>query len=84
MIEYSIISTGSKGNAVVINNNLLIDYGVPFRALNGAYKGLQLVLLTHIHADHFHRRTVKNWHRNGQHCDGAAVSGWWGPCWNVA
>ncbi len=59
MIDYNIISTGSKGNAVVINNQILIDCGVPFRALQNVYGGLQLVLLTHIHGDHFNQRTIR-------------------------
>lgn len=59
MIEYNIIGTGSKGNAVVINNNILIDAGVPFRALKGVYKDLALALLTHEHQDHALPRTIK-------------------------
>ena len=30
-MTYNIISTGSKGNAVIINNEILIDCGVPFK-----------------------------------------------------
>ena len=32
-MTYNIISTGSKGNAVVINDHILIDCGVPLKAL---------------------------------------------------
>lgn len=59
MIEHKIISTGSKGNAVVINGTILVDCGVSFRSLKDVYKGLQLVLLTHIHGDHFNRTTIR-------------------------
>lgn len=58
MIVYEIISTGSKGNAVVINGNILIDCGVPFKRLETVKQNLRLVLLTHVHSDHFNRRTV--------------------------
>lgn len=58
-MEYNIISTGSKGNAVVINDVILIDCGVSFRALKDVYKNIKIVLLTHIHSDHFNRRTIK-------------------------
>ena len=54
-MEYNIISTGSKGNAVVINDVILIDCGVSFRALKDVYKNIKIVLLTHIHSDHFSR-----------------------------
>jgi L-ascorbate metabolism protein UlaG (beta-lactamase superfamily) len=56
---YNIISTGSQGNAVVVNNHILIDCGVTFKALKGVYKDLQIVLLTHIHTDHFKPKTLK-------------------------
>ena len=56
---YNIISTGSQGNAVVVDDVILIDCGVSFKALKDVYKKLQIVLLTHIHADHFKRNTIK-------------------------
>lgn len=61
-MNYNIISTGSKGNAVVLNDNILIDCGVPFKALKTVYKDLRLVLLTHIHGDHFKPQTLKRLH----------------------
>lgn len=57
-MTYNIISTGSIGNAVVINNFILIDCGVSFKALKDVYKNLKLVLLTHSHSDHFNKHTV--------------------------
>lgn len=55
----NVISTGSKGNAVVLDRVILIDCGVPFRALEDIYKDLGLVVLTHIHGDHFNPDTIK-------------------------
>lgn len=49
-MDYEIISTGSHGNATVINNYILVDVGVSFKALKNVYKNLKLVLLTHIHS----------------------------------
>ena len=59
MIDYNIISTGSQGNAVVIEHKILIDCGVSFKALAAEYRTLKLVLLTHIHSDHFHPSTLR-------------------------
>lgn len=59
MIEYQVISTGSEGNAVLINRAILIDCGVSFRALEPFIKELRLVLLTHIHGDHFKASTIR-------------------------
>lgn len=61
-MTYNIISTGSKGNAVVIGDQILIDCGVPFKRLSGAIKDVRLILLTHIHSDHFTPRTVASIH----------------------
>ena len=59
-IDYNIISTGSQGNAVIINDVILIDCGVPFKLLKPYYKALKIVLLTHIHSDHFNKTAIKN------------------------
>lgn len=58
-IDFNIISTGSQGNAVVIHKLILIDCGVPFKALEPFYKNFKLVLLTHIHSDHFKKATIR-------------------------
>jgi len=58
-MNYNIISTGSQGNAIVLNNIILLDCGVPFRDLKGVYKDLKIVLLTHIHGDHFNKTTIR-------------------------
>ena len=62
-MRYNIISTGSKGNAVVIGDSILIDCGVHFSALKDVYKDIQLVLLTHIHSDHFVPSTIRRLHK---------------------
>lgn len=56
---YNIISTGSCGNAVIINDCILIDCGVPFKHLEPYVGELKLVLLTHIHSDHFNKSTIR-------------------------
>lgn len=58
-MTYNIISTGSKGNAVIINNCILIDCGVPFKAIEPYVRELKIVLLTHIHSDHFNKSTIR-------------------------
>lgn len=58
-MNYNIIATGSDGNAVVINGYMLIDCGVSFKALTFVKKQLKIVLLTHIHSDHFNPATIR-------------------------
>lgn len=58
-MNYNIIDTGSKGNALIIEKMLLVDCGVSFTKLKDHYKDLKVVLLTHIHGDHFNKTTIK-------------------------
>lgn len=64
-MTYDVLATGSSGNAVVINNEILIDCGVPMKMLreSGYIKNLKLVLLTHAHGDHFCKSTVRALHQ---------------------
>ena len=62
-IPYQIISTGSIGNAVVLNNNILIDCGVPYKKIEPYVKDIRLVLLTHEHGDHFNTKTILKIHK---------------------
>lgn len=58
-MKYNILATGSKGNAVIINDYILIDCGVPFKVIEPYYSKFKIVLLTHIHGDHFCHSTIK-------------------------
>lgn len=59
MVPYHIVSTGSQGNAVVVNTTVLIDCGIPYKAIAPYVQALRLVLLTHIHSDHFRPSTLR-------------------------
>ena len=63
-MTYNIISTGSSGNAVLLNGCILIDCGVSIKKLSEFERDIRLVLLTHSHGDHFKKSTVKNLARN--------------------
>lgn len=62
-MTYNIIATGSSGNAVLINENILIDIGVPWKKLEPYAKKIRLALLTHEHGDHFKPSTVRKLHQ---------------------
>ena len=44
---------------MILNDEILIDCGVPYKALKPYAKGLKLVLLTHVHSDHFKPETIR-------------------------
>lgn len=56
---YKILATGSDGNCVIINDTIMVDCGVPYKAVEPYLGKLQLVLLTHLHGDHFNPATIK-------------------------
>lgn len=56
-LNYKIISTGSKGNALIIEDSILIDCGVSYKALED--EKFHIVFLTHEHGDHFNKSTLK-------------------------
>ena len=59
MVSHKILATGSSGNAVIIGRSVLVDCGTPFRAIAPHLSDLRLVLLTHIHGDHFNPSTIR-------------------------
>lgn len=56
---YNIISSGSKGNAVLYFNSILVDCGVPFSSIKPYLYDIRIVLLTHEHGDHFNESTLR-------------------------
>ena len=58
-MDYAIIGSSSQGNAVLIDGTILCDCGVSWKQLKDAAKTVKIVLLTHVHSDHFRISTVK-------------------------
>ena len=58
-MNYEIINSGSDGNATILENIILLDCGVSYKKLKPYVDKLKLVLLTHIHQDHFNKGTIK-------------------------
>lgn len=58
-MKYEIISSGSKGNCVIIND-VMIDVGVPFSKIKDHLYDIRYLLLTHIHSDHIKPATLNN------------------------
>lgn len=58
-MNYKIINSSSDGNGLIIEETILIDCGITFKRLKDYYKKLDIVLLTHIHQDHFNKSTIK-------------------------
>ena len=57
-MNYKIISTGSKGNCVIIND-VMVDCGVPFSKIKNELYSIKYLLFTHIHTDHMNVKTIQ-------------------------
>lgn len=57
--EYNIIGSSSKGNCLIFNKYIAIDMGVSYKQIKQYLKDLKVILLTHIHSDHFCKSTIK-------------------------
>lgn len=56
-MNYKIISSGSNGNSVKIND-VLVDCGVSFSKIKKELYDVKYLLLTHIHSDHIKQQTL--------------------------
>ncbi len=56
MIKYKVIKSGSKGNAVIIEN-LLIDCGVAYKLIEPYLPKIKYLFITHKHSDHLKKST---------------------------
>ncbi|MFT3995737.1 MAG: MBL fold metallo-hydrolase [Dysgonomonas sp.] len=61
---HNILSTGSKGNAIIYFNSILVDVGISFSRIEPYLKDIQIVLLTHQHSDHFKLNVIKRIQEN--------------------
>src|SRR6478609_6610922 len=58
-LEYKIISTGSRGNCVIIGTDVMLDCGVPFNKIKEDLYGIKYLIITHTHSDHLNIKTLQ-------------------------
>lgn len=65
-LDYEIIQSGSKGNAVRIKD-IMIDCGVSYSKMKNELNKCRVLFITHIHGDHVKEKTLNNirkYHKN--------------------
>jgi len=62
-MNYKIISSGSSGNCVIIND-VMVDCGVPFYKIKEELYGIKYLIITHVHSDHLNKITYQRILRN--------------------
>lgn len=59
MIDVRVVQTGSSGNCVIFDKSVMVDCGVSYKKVEPYMKDVRLLLLTHIHSDHFKASTIR-------------------------
>ncbi len=57
-MKYEIINSSSKGNAIVVEDILLLDVGVSYSKIKKYLNKIKLVFISHGHIDHLNPRTI--------------------------
>lgn len=66
MLEVKVIASGSSGNCTLVKSsageNIILDAGIPYKTISAAaeYKPIDYALITHEHADHANKATIKS------------------------
>ena len=58
-MNYKVLSSGSKGNCVVIND-VMVDCGLAFNKIKEELYSVKYLLMTHTHGDHLKLKTIMN------------------------
>lgn len=59
MIKYEIISTGSNGNCIIVNDYLMLDCGLSYSKIKKYLDKIKVIFCCHEHQDHLKKTTIK-------------------------
>jgi len=59
MVEYELLGTGSSGNCIIYEKEVMVDCGVPYKKIVGHIANVKVLLLSHTHQDHVNQATIK-------------------------
>ena len=61
-MTYKIIASGSSGNAILLDNGILLDCGIPYKLIEPHLQDIKLIFISHEHHDHINIQTIKKIH----------------------
>lgn len=61
--DINIISTGSKGNSLIIDNKIMIDAGLSYKHIGQYLETVDKILITHRHGDHINIPAIRKLHK---------------------
>lgn len=58
-MRYNIVGSSSKGNAIIVEDMLMLDCGVSYISIKKYLKKVKLIFISHAHQDHLLETTIK-------------------------
>ena len=58
-MKYNILSTGSKGNCIILNDYLMLDCGLSYKKIQEYLDKIKVIFISHRHSDHFNKATIR-------------------------
>ncbi len=58
-MKYEILGTGSTGNCVILNGDIMLDCGLVYKQVKPYLKDIKLIFISHRHSDHLNKNTIK-------------------------
>lgn len=59
MIKYEILSSGSNGNCIIVNDYLMLDCGLQYKKIKEYLKNIKVIFISHCHSDHLKKSTIR-------------------------
>lgn len=48
-LDYNILGTGSSGNCIIVNDNIMLDCGLTYAKIKPYLKKIKLIFISHRH-----------------------------------
>lgn len=48
-MNYQIIGTGSKGNCIILDKQIMLDCGVSYNSIKQYLKDIKVIFISHVH-----------------------------------
>lgn len=58
-MKYNIINSGSDGNCIILDDEIMLDCGVSYKKIEPFIKKLRIVIISHQHKDHLLPSTIQ-------------------------
>ncbi len=48
-MPYEILNSGSDGNCILLNDNIMLDCGIPYKKIKPYLKNIKIIFISHRH-----------------------------------